>query len=235
MRRYLVLFFTVAALAVATPSYAGFDEGRAAYDQKDWRTAIANLRPAAEEGDTRAMILLANMYSEGYGVLQDKPQAFGLYHRAAMLDNIEAMIAVATMYQNGIGVDPNTRLAIGWFHRAARLGDQKGMFFYGIHLYQGTKSATFDLPPDREGAYRWFRLAEHNGPNKKLSAAAQQVAIVLSQKMPIKRVVELDEMVAAWAPLAPEDLGPPPEKDPAYQPNVAPAGDDPAASRTAVP
>ncbi|HYD17050.1 MAG TPA: hypothetical protein VEF76_01060 [Patescibacteria group bacterium] len=188
-----------------------FARGKRAYDRGDWMKAIADLRPLAEYGDVRGMMLLGNMYAVGNGVSKDEREAFGLYHRAAMLGNTEGMVAIAAMYQRGIGVGLNTRLAIGWFERAARLGDQTGAFFYAIHNFQGSKGTTYDLKADHLAAYKWFRIAATNGDNKRIRNEAFKLALRLEEKLPPDQVIDAKKEVAGWAPDTLDVLGPDPE------------------------
>lgn len=188
-----------------------FARGKRAYDRGDWLKAIADLRPLAEWGDVRGMMLLGNMYQLGNGVGVDMREAFSLYHRAAMAGSTDGMVAIATMYQSGIGVNVNTRLAIGWFERAARMGDQTGAFFYAIHSFQGSKGTTYDLKADPAAAYKWFRVAATNGDNKRVRNSAFKLCLKLEEKLPPDRVIEIKKEVDTWAPDTLDELGPDPE------------------------
>ncbi len=189
-----------------------FARGRRAYDRGDWLKAIFDLRPLAEYGDERAMMLLGNMYASGNGVGKDPKEAFQLYHRAAaQKNNLDGMIAIAAMYQTGLGVGVNTRLAIGWFERAAMLGSQGGAFFYAIHKFQGSKGTTYDFKSDHEAAYKWFRIAATRGDDKKLRRAAYQTSERLAARLTPDRVIEMNKEAADWAPSTLADIGPNPE------------------------
>ena len=188
-----------------------YARGKRAYDRGDWMKAIADLRPLAEYGDVRGMMLLGNMYQLGNGVTTDMREAFSLYHRAAMLGNTEGMVAIATMYQSGMGVSLNTRLAIGWFERAARMGDQTGAFFYAIHNFQGSKGTTYDLKSDHLAAYKWFRIAATNGDNKRIRNSAFKLCLKLEEKLPPDQVIAVKKEIETWAPDTLEELGPDPE------------------------
>jgi TPR repeat protein len=196
-----------------------FARGKRAYDRGDWLKAIFDLRPLAEWGDARAMILLGNMYASGNGVNKDAKEAFQLYHRAAVNvkdetlgASLDGMIAIAAMYQTGLGVGVNTRLAIGWFERAARLGSQGGAFFYGIHAFQGSKGSTYDFKSDHAEAYKWFRLAATKGPDKKLRRAAYKTSETLAARLPPDKVIEMNKAASDWAPDTLAVIGPNPEE-----------------------
>jgi uncharacterized protein len=206
-----LLAFVLLSILFSSAAFAGFDDGKAAYDKGRWIQAIINLRPAAEAGDARAMILLGNMYMEGYGVQQDTKEAFGLYHSAALKDNTDGIVALATLYQTGNGVPANIPLAVGWFERAARLGDMDAALVYAIHLYQGNKGKDFDIKPDHEAAYRWFKIVALHSNNKKQVKAAEFTIDKLSQSLTKDEVIKGDREVANWKPEMPADIGPNPE------------------------
>ncbi|MEZ0226538.1 MAG: tetratricopeptide repeat protein [Alphaproteobacteria bacterium] len=207
-----LLVFAILFFSLPSQAFAGFDEGKEAYDKGKWIQAIMNLRPAVEKGDARAMILLANMYMEGHGVGQDTKEAFTLYHGAAVQGNTDGMVAVATLYQTGNGTVANVPLAIGWFERAARLGNMDSALVYAIHMYQGSKGKDYDIKPDHEAAYRWFKIVAANSKNKKQARAAGFSADNLVKSLTNDEVIRGDREVANWKPELPENLGPDPEQ-----------------------
>ena len=219
----VVILFSALLVTAALPAHAGFDEGKAAYNAQNWKEAILNLRPLAETGDDRAMLLLGNMYLEGYGVDKDPREAFALYREAAIRNNVDAMVATATLYQGGIGIPLNTRLAIDWFQRAAQLGSPTGAFFYAIHLYQGAKGESFDVKPDHPAAYKWFRIASLRG-NQKLKAVADGAAQNLAKKITPEQVAAADKEALAFQPAEAASLGPAPDVPPAATADTKEAG-----------
>lgn len=209
MRLFGILVIASVLTMSAVPAFAGFDEGKAAYDSRNWPVAILNLRPLAEKDDARAQALLANMYMQGYGVSKDAVEAFNLYQSAARLGNLDAMISTATMYQKGVGTDIDTFKAIDWFGRSAKMGSQLGAFFYGVHMFQGAKNADSDIKPDHEEAYFWFRRAGL-GQMTKIALQANVFADKLSDKLDATKKAELDQKVKDFKPVAFKDLPPPP-------------------------
>lgn len=61
----------LALLLVASPAYADFAEGFAAYERGDYATALAEFRPLADQGYANAQFNLGLMYANGRGVPQD--------------------------------------------------------------------------------------------------------------------------------------------------------------------
>jgi TPR repeat protein len=211
---FLVLLFLYLSLS---PARAGFEEGRDAYNRKDWLGAITELRPLAEAGDDRAMILLGNMYSDGLGVDQSATEALELYKRAAGKNNTEAMVALGALYTGGEGVDQNLNAAAQWFSRAAQLGDQTGAFFYATILFRGNKSPTDDLQPDVYNAYKWFRIAAQEKQYPKYSQAAEELANRVAEKyLDPKDAAKADKEAADWKPVDAGSLGPGPAEPPKH-------------------
>ena len=211
MQRFFI--FMAVLCFFATPAFAGFEEGKKAYEKQDWVRAITELRPLAEAGDDRAMLLLGNMYSEGYGVMRSYKEALSLYKRAAVeKNNAEAMLAMGAMYTSGRGVEARLNTAKEWFLRAAELGSQQAAFFYATVLFQGNKSATDDIQPDAYQSYKWFRIAEKEPPAGHFQQAAKQIADLIAEKrLKAEDVLKADKEAAAWKPVTAESLGPPPE------------------------
>ena len=102
MRR--VLQFSVLLAALAAPASADVEAGMLAYANGDFETALRELTPAAEAGNTLAQFTLAFMYSDGRGVTQDEAMAVTWYGRAAELGHMDAQYALGYMLANGRGV-----------------------------------------------------------------------------------------------------------------------------------
>lgn len=184
-----------------TPALAGYDEGHAAFARKDWARAIAELRPAAEAGDDRALFLLGRMYLDGNGVVSSPSEALGLYRRAAEKNNTEAMISIAALHQGGIGVKKDPAAARAWFGRAAALGNQAAAFLYAIALFQAD-------PPDPAGAYKWLKIAAAGKGYAKVAEAAAAALPPVANRLTSVERLRLDKEAAAWQPAAPATLGP---------------------------
>lgn len=184
------------------PAFAGFEEGKSAYDRKDWRTAIAELRPLAENGDDRAMVIIANMYSEGLGVIQNGKEAMSLYKRAAtQKNNTDAMVAIASLYINGGGVAKNFRTAQEWYLHAAELGDPLGAFFYATLTLRGNRKAGDDVKPDFYNACKWFLISAKYQKHQKLKRTAEEFARNISrQKLTPEQAAAAAREAGNWAP-----------------------------------
>lgn len=215
-----ILIILVFLSLVPAAAFAGFDEGKKAYDKKDWPTAIKELRPLAEAGDDRAMIILGNMYNGGYGVIPSHKEAMSLYKRAATeKNNPQAMDVIGAMYVSALGVDQNIQTALQWFYRSAMLGDQTGAFFYATILYEGNKTDPNRLAPDLYNAYKWYKIAAAENENAVFKKDATTFAGAISKrKLTADQVAKADKEVADWKPVdvktINETLGPVPVDPP---------------------
>jgi hypothetical protein len=220
MLKHILLIAALLSIT-ASPAFADFDAGKKAYDKKDWSTAIKELRPLAEAGDDRAMVVLGNMYNDGLGIIPSHKEAMALYKRAATeKNNTQGMDAVGAMYVSALGVDQNLQTALAWFHRSAMLGDQTGAFFYATIIFEGNKTPPNQVTPDLYHAYVWFKIAAAEKQNAKLQPIAAKFAKALAAKMlKADQVASADKEVAAWKPSDVKDLGPvPPDPPPAPAP-----------------
>lgn len=222
-KRCTVLSFLAAALLslfVTTAAYASFEQGKDAYDRKDWKQAIFFLRPLAEQGDDRAMIVLGNMYSQGLGVGQDDQEAFLLYKKAALKNNPDAMAAVGAMYQKGRGIGRNIPLAAAWYRRAAESGQRAAAILYAMLMYRGNKSdnPAFALQPDHLESYKWFSLAANQAQTRAQQDELHRMAAKVAEKIANRDLARIDGEVTVWKPLAADKLGPYPEETLALPP-----------------
>lgn len=234
MRIVLAVLFCLCLLPAA--ALADFNQGKLAYDMKQWRQAISNLRPAAERGDARAMVLLGNMYANGYGVDKDDEEAFVLFRRAAQQDNLDGILATAAFYQEGRGVSQNTRLAIEWFGRGAKMGNQACAFFYAVHTYQGSKGKTYDFKPDAAESYKWFVIASRSAGLPAMAQTAENMAKQIGEKLnPLERAAA-QRRADDWRPQSSSELGPVPDLDllqnPAPQSSPVPDETQPEEDKT---
>jgi uncharacterized protein len=87
-----------AFLAMASVADAGpFEDGKAAYQQHDYATALQDWRPLADHGDAKAQNNLGNMYFNGHGVARDYAEAVKWYRLAADQGNVGAQDNLALL------------------------------------------------------------------------------------------------------------------------------------------
>ncbi len=84
----LVLGLVAACGPAASTS---FEDGKKAYEAKNYETAFQILLPHAKAGRAEAQLMVADMYNIGRGVAQDNAAAIMWYHEAAAQGNDEAI------------------------------------------------------------------------------------------------------------------------------------------------
>ncbi len=107
---------------MASPAWAGYDEGMAAYKRGDYATAMREWRPLAEQGDAEAQSNLGFMYQHGQGVSQDYAEATRWFRKAAEQGYDRGQYNLGDMYSRGRGVPQDYVLAHMWFNLAATQG-----------------------------------------------------------------------------------------------------------------
>lgn len=119
--------------------------------------AVRQFQESAENGDSNAMIALAEIYNRGKGLMKDSEKALYWFHRAAEAGNSTAMCYLARRHDL-LGSHRNTSedvtKAIKWYTKAAAAGRSDAMHRLGwIYL----------ISKDCEKAIQWFHEAAEAG------------------------------------------------------------------------
>lgn len=126
--KYLV-FSTVLATGASCASAQNYDEGMAAYNAGDYKTAFNDLLPLAQHGDLRVMNTLAFLYFSGNGIVQEYAQALKWYREAAEKGDVISQQSIGMMYDLGKGVVQDNIRAHMWYNIASANGDTLGASF----------------------------------------------------------------------------------------------------------
>ena len=123
--RHALTRTVIAALLMAvaaTSAWAGFDEGKAAFDNGDYATAMAEWLPLAERDDAEARYSVGLLYRNGWGVQRDDTEAARWFRLAAYQGHINSQFELAFMYEHGQGVTSDEIEAAKWYRLAAAQG-----------------------------------------------------------------------------------------------------------------
>jgi TPR repeat protein len=128
---------------------------------KDETEALRWFQKAAEAGNTRAQLQLAERYLEGKGGLpKDPAKAVQWVRKAAEAGNSNAQLNLMVMYLKGLaGLKADPAEAVKWARKAAEAGNAKGQLVLGTMYLQGLG----ELRRDPAAAVRWFRKAADQG------------------------------------------------------------------------
>jgi TPR repeat protein len=193
MNRYSALLVTLFSFSLFSLAYAGFEDGKAAYDKGDYVTAYKEFKTLAEQGDGRSQFYLGVMYygGEGKGVAQNYAEAVKWFRKAADQGNIAAQSNLGWIYYEGQGVAKDYAEAVKWFRKAAEQGNAEAQYNLGV-MYDEGRGVKKDLVQ----AYMWFSLAGEQG-----NSEAQKDRDITAQKMTPSQIAEAQRLAREWKPM----------------------------------
>ncbi len=154
-----IVFAALFLLALAVPAWADYDSGYKAFKSGDYKTAMSQLLPLAEQGDPKAQKLVGNMYADGLGVAEDYSQAAKYYQAAADQGYAPVMADLGDLYFYGNGVAQNAATALKWYRRGAEKGDPVAEYDYGLIFHDGSAGVKQNF----DAALKWFLRAAAQG------------------------------------------------------------------------
>ena len=138
LMRTIIILYVLFALWQISPALAqSFEEGRTAYEAKDYKKALEILRPLAEQGDSQAQVTLGIMYDYGRGVTADPEEAIKWYIKAAEQGIPVVQHDVGVKYFQGQGVKQDYLEAAKWWEQSANAGLADSQFNLGLMYYRG--------------------------------------------------------------------------------------------------
>lgn len=170
MRALVLVFvlFTSAQLCECADLAAGVT----AFERKDYRTALLELEPLADQGIAPAEHYLGLMLSNGWGLPKDGPRAAKLIRQSAEKGFSKAQAVLGFAHLTGTwltGVERSDEESFRWFLRAAQQGDTGAQHQVGLRYETG-----WAVKQDHAEALKWFRLAADNGS----AAALGKIGII---------------------------------------------------------
>ncbi len=194
--RHLARSATIFLTLLATPSLAAGDgvlDGKAAAELGDYVEAVAIWQPLAEAGDPRAETYLGMMYDNGYGVPQDRSQAFRLFERAAARGYASAQYHLGFMYHHGRGVQRSQAEAMKWYKLAAAQGDVAAQYNLGRMYVHGLV-----VQRDLVTAHMWLELASRERTS--VRPLATRGRRDLERQMTAAEIEAATELADRWQP-----------------------------------
>ena len=135
--------------------FGGLEEGKAAYEQGDFATALTEFMTVAEQGNSEAQFNLGSLYDKGEGVMQDSSQAAEWYRKAAEQGYARAQYKLGSMHDFTVG---EYSKAIEWYIKAAEQNSVEAQNRLGVFYEQGLGVAR-----DYNQAAIWYRKAAEQG------------------------------------------------------------------------
>lgn len=105
--RTIIVFASLLLTAVMSSAQAGLTEGVEAIGKGDFKAALEQFQPLAEQGNADAQFNLGLMYFNGTGVPQDDQLALKWFRLSADQGNAFSQFALGNMYFMGRGVTKN--------------------------------------------------------------------------------------------------------------------------------
>ncbi len=160
MKRFVALCLMAVAFATA-PAFADWQKGLRAYLLDDYKTALRELQPLAEQGHADAQNFLGQMYYNGEGVSQNYSEAFKWYKLSAEQGESDSQFELAWMYDKGEGVPQNYKQAVKWYRLVAEGGNSAAQNNLGVMYDNG-----HGVLQNYARSHMWFNLAASNGSEK---------------------------------------------------------------------
>jgi len=159
----------LAALLPVGSAYAGWEEGQAAWQRRDFAAAAAEYRPLADEGNAAAKARLGQILFFGLGgVPRDDSEALRLLSAAAEAGDPLGQYGLGTAYLTGRGVPKDVAKALNWLERAAERGSPESLNALGELYFNGA-----GLPRDEARGVDYFRRAADKGYPPSLEKMAE--------------------------------------------------------------
>ena len=162
-------------------------KGLEAYRRKDYKSALKEFTPLAEDGNVEAQFKLARMAYTGRGIAKDYNEAAKWAEKAAENNHSNAQLLLAALYFEGRGVAQSYATAAKWLHKAAKQNNADAQFRLGA-MYEHDKSYEHDK--NYVKAYMWYALSHINGDN-----AAKERRDDIAQKMTEKEIATAQDML----------------------------------------
>ena len=107
------------------PASFPFEEGKAAFEKKDFVKAFHWFSISAKQGDAKGMYNLGVLYLQGKGVKEDRQLAFDWFRKSADKGNIDGQYNTGFSYEYSRGVEKDDEQAFAYYLKAAEQGHEK--------------------------------------------------------------------------------------------------------------
>jgi TPR repeat protein len=104
-----------------------WEDGYAAYERQDYKTAVKLWRKVADTGDSSGQSILGAMYAQGQGVPQDYVESIKWYRLAAAQGEPKAQSKLGFMYANAQGTERDHLRAYVWSSLAVIAGQKEAI------------------------------------------------------------------------------------------------------------
>ncbi|MDI7860545.1 sel1 repeat family protein [Rhizobiaceae bacterium n13] len=167
------------------------DEAYGAFQRGYYLTALDKALPRAQEGDSAAQTLVAEILSQGFGVKRDTKDAAFWYGKAAEGGDPTAMFKYALVLMEGKDVPRDRAKADEWMKKAADAGNSSAQFNYAQVLMlanPGEKGMKLAIPYFEKSAEQGVADAQY---------AVAQLYVAVKDLEPAKKDLARDWLARA--------------------------------------
>lgn len=155
----MIRWLSIALLWVlASPLWAGFEEGLNAYHQGDYHSALSEWHAIASS-HPHAQYNIGVLYERGLGVTANKRTALKWYRQSANQGLAAAQTMLGNIYrQGGYGQAKDYKQAAKWYGLAAKQNDIEAQYYLGVMHHK----ALGMVQDDKEALHWWQQAANRN-------------------------------------------------------------------------
>jgi len=117
-----IFLYFLLSLSFLSPTYADFQDGVDAYNNKQYKKALKEFKPLAEKGNAKAQSYLGYFYSQGFGVWPNVDKSFSWFEKAANQGDARSQYAMGVFYSEGESVPQNDIKALEWLKKSSNQG-----------------------------------------------------------------------------------------------------------------
>lgn len=196
----LTLLAGTSAPAAASP----LEDGIAAYNRGDAKTALKLWQPLADHGNADAQVNIGVLHANGEGVPQSYVEALAWYRKAADQGDVFAINNLGLMYMRGQGVQASDQTAVTLYRQAADKNFAPAQFNLATMYAQGRGIAL-----DKAEAYKWLTLAmaAYAPEDEDKRGDADDFLQHLTMGMTAAETAEGERRVQEWKPLVDKNAG----------------------------
>ncbi len=168
------IFFPSTDLQKSEPTFsADLEKGLDALTEGDYETALRELHPLAQQGDSEAQFFLGLMYNDKTTDFpKDYKKGIKWLTLSAEQGFVDAQYFLGAFYTEGEFVQKDYSEAAKWFWLAAEQGHAWSQYNLGV-IYESGKG----VPQDNVRAHMWLNFAASNNPTIKTQSAKLRDAI----------------------------------------------------------
>jgi len=186
--------FAALLLLWSAVAFAGeYEDGVAAFERGNFKTAIAMFTKAANKGDAKAQAMLGAVYAEGRGVPQDHKQAVSWFRKAAEQGDAKAQAYLGVAYYEGQGVPQDYKQAVSWYRKAADQGLAAAQLVLGEMYLVG-----LGVTQDYAEAHKWFNIAAAYSTDEEDRDMAAKNRDIIAKKMTPAQLAEAQKRANEW-------------------------------------